>query len=142
MKPTTLLKIAAGFVALALGAVGVVIPVWPTTPFVLLAIGCFGSMPGLQARVLRIGFFRQYYQSYTQKTALPLSTVVVSLTLLWGMLALSMLAVQSALVTVILLLVGSLVTVHILVVSRLKFFSTKGGEPPYEQKQAVHPRQD
>jgi uncharacterized membrane protein YbaN (DUF454 family) len=35
------LYLAAGFVALALAAAGVVLPILPTTPFVLLAAACF-----------------------------------------------------------------------------------------------------
>ncbi|MEM1046826.1 MAG: YbaN family protein [Pseudomonadota bacterium] len=43
---------AIGWIALALGAIGVVLPVLPTTPFIILAAFAFGaSAPRLQARL-------------------------------------------------------------------------------------------
>ena len=53
--------IACGFLLLALGAVGIVIPVVPTTPFVLLAAGCFSaSSPKAYQFLLRSRFFGPY----------------------------------------------------------------------------------
>lgn len=43
----------AGMGALGLGAVGVVLPVMPTVPFLLVAVWCFSrSSPALRARIL------------------------------------------------------------------------------------------
>lgn len=42
-RPFRLLWLLAGFVALGLGGIGVVTPVLPTVPFVLLAAWCFSK---------------------------------------------------------------------------------------------------
>lgn len=41
MSLTRLFFLIAGIVALALGIIGIVVPVLPTTPFILLAAACF-----------------------------------------------------------------------------------------------------
>ncbi|MDP2299942.1 MAG: DUF454 family protein, partial [Actinomycetota bacterium] len=33
--------LAIGLIALALGIIGIFVPMWPTTPFLLLAAACF-----------------------------------------------------------------------------------------------------
>ena len=42
-RVTHALVFSAGWVCFALGAIGVVLPVLPTTPFMLLAAGCFAK---------------------------------------------------------------------------------------------------
>ncbi len=47
------LYLAGGLVAVGLGAVGVVVPIMPTVPFLLLAVYCFArSNPGWEQKIL------------------------------------------------------------------------------------------
>lgn len=120
MSVKNLLLTAAGFLLLAIGAVGALVPVLPTTPFVLLASGCFAGNPAIRARMLRNKFFREHLENYQQRTGLKKRTVVLSLSFLWGMLCLSMLAVAKLWCTLLLLGVGLAVTLHILCIARPK----------------------
>ena len=119
MKIHVICKICLGFVALSLGFVGLLIPVFPTTPFVLLAVGCFSATPGIQRKILKIPFVREYYKSYTEKRGLSILTVCISLLFLWSMLILSAVLVRRLWVLAVLALVGMAVTIHILFISRL-----------------------
>jgi uncharacterized membrane protein YbaN (DUF454 family) len=118
VKIKNVLLAGVGFLCLALGAIGVFLPVWPTTPFVLLAAGCFASMPKLNDRVMKIPFFKEYLTNYRDKAGLPRRTVITSLTFLWGMLLLSAFCVRKGWVSGLLMLVGAAVTTHILWVAR------------------------
>lgn len=120
MKISLILKIAIGFLALSLGAIGLILPVWPTTPFVLLAVGCFSSVPRIQKRILKIRFFREYYEGYIFGRGLRRKTVTVSLVFLWGMLILSAFLSGKVSVALLLFLVGVAVTIHILWIARTK----------------------
>lgn len=79
--------IAAGMIALMLGALGVLLPVLPTTPFVLLAAFCFGKgSPRLRNLLTSNPTFGPYIEDWETRGAIPrrakiLACLVMGLTL-------------------------------------------------------------
>ena len=113
MKTTAL--IAAGFVALALGGVGILIPIWPTTPFVLVAAGCFGTgNPKLYQWLAHSRLFGEFVRNYQEKTGVSRSHKIGALCFLWAMLALSIAVIGTPIMACVLAGVGFAVTAHIL----------------------------
>lgn len=71
-RPVRLLLWACGVVALILGAVGVVVPGLPTTPFVLLAGACFvRASPRAHAWLLRNRTFGPLLREWEQHRSIP-----------------------------------------------------------------------
>ena len=109
------LLIVAGVVSLALGGIGVFLPLLPTTPFVLLAAGCFaGSSPAMHRWLCRSRFFGEYIENYRTNAGVSKSIKIRSIVFLWAGLALSAAAVDRPLVWVILAVVGICVSTHLL----------------------------
>lgn len=113
MQLKIILLTSLGFLFLALGFIGLFLPVWPTTPFVLVAAACFSVNPKIQSQIMKIDFFREHYENYQNRTGLPRKNVIISLTWLWGLLILSMVLLKSYW-GLLLILVGVAVTWHIL----------------------------
>ncbi|MFP3948183.1 MAG: YbaN family protein [Longimicrobiales bacterium] len=73
------LFLSAGWGALGLGAVGVVLPVIPTTPFVLVAAWCFArSSERLHRRLLEHRTFGPLVQEWEDHGVIPLRAKVLS----------------------------------------------------------------
>lgn len=109
------LLLAAGFVLLALAAVGVFLPVLPTTPFVLAAAICFSnSSPKLHALLLKNRFFGEYIENHRTKRGVCVAVKVRSIAALWLLLCVSAVAVGKLWVTLLLAAVGIGVTAHLL----------------------------
>jgi uncharacterized membrane protein YbaN (DUF454 family) len=116
----TILLTGLGFVFLGLGAIGLLLPVWPTTPFVLVSIACFSSAPRMKARIMKIPFFREHLENYEHRNGLSRKTVWLSMGWLWGMLLLSMVILRRFWIFIFLSLIGASVTIHILWMAKAK----------------------
>jgi uncharacterized membrane protein YbaN (DUF454 family) len=108
--------IAAGSLFLALGMVGVVIPVLPTTPFLLLAAICYGRSSERSYRWLVTNrLFGRYLDDYLHGRGISWRVKVPALILLWGVITLSaVLFVPQWWVRAVMFAVAVGVTVHIL----------------------------
>jgi len=85
-----LVLVVVGTLALALGVVGIFLPILPTTPLLLLAAGCYVRSSDRLARWLlnhpRLG---APVRTYVRQRAIPLKVKVVSLAVAWTMLGAS-----------------------------------------------------
>ena len=67
-----IILIIIGWLAVVLGTLGVVLPVLPTTPFILLAAWCFArSSPRFHAWLLYRSWFGSYIRHWQDHRALP-----------------------------------------------------------------------
>lgn len=108
----------AGLLCVMLAAAGVVLPLLPTTPFLLLAAACFArSSPKLDHWLHHNRLFGPYLVRYRRGDGLPMTAKVSILSLLWLSLASSAcFAVPDRLWPVrwLLALIGVAVSIHIL----------------------------
>jgi hypothetical protein len=108
--------IFGGVTAVALGAIGIFVPVLPTTPFLLLAAYLFlGSSQNLYRWLLTHRILGIYIKNYIQHKAIAPRVKVFTLTLLWISITYSIYITKGTLWLQILLGVIALgVTIHIL----------------------------
>ena len=104
-----------GSLALALGVVGVVVPVLPTTPFLILAAVCYARSSARCYRWLVTNrVFGRYLDDYLRGRGVSWKIKACALVFLWVVISLSALLFVDALWLRILLFVVALgVTVHV-----------------------------
>jgi len=85
-----LLFLGLGIVCVGLGVLGILLPILPTTPFLLLAAACFvRSSERMHHLLLHNRVFGEYLRRYRDGEGMPLGTKILTLALLWTTLALS-----------------------------------------------------
>jgi len=123
--PVTLkrkLLLIAGTLSTVTGIIGIVVPVLPTTPFLLLAAACYiRSSQKFYNWLLNNRILGTYIKNYIQGKGMPFKIKLFTISLLWITISLSaVLFTQSVVIRVILLLVAAGVSVHIIRIQSFK----------------------
>lgn len=105
----------AGSIFLVLGIIGVVVPVLPTTPFLLLAAARYlRSSARAHRRLVHSRFPGVYIRHYQSGLGLPLGMKLASIALLWLTIGYSALfVVEATPIRALLALIAVGVTIHI-----------------------------
>lgn len=109
--------IVAGSISLGLGTLGIIVPVLPTTPFLLLAVACFmRSSERLLNWLLNNRWFGKYIRNYQEGKGIPKKTKIVALSFLWITIIYStcFIVEEILIAQVALLLVAVGVTIHLI----------------------------
>ncbi len=112
----------AGTVSLALGAVGVFLPILPTTPFLLLSAACYYKGSERMHRwLLNNKLFGSYIRNYKERKGISQTGKVLTLSLLWTTICYSALfLVNNYIMQMVLLAVAVAVTAHVIALPTFK----------------------
>lgn len=107
--------IIAGTVFLALGLIGVFLPILPTTPFLLLAAACYGRGSERMYRwLLTNRWFGDYVADYRAGKGIRLRLKILTVSLLWLAIGCSSsLVIPGAIGKIAVLVIAAAVTTHI-----------------------------
>jgi uncharacterized membrane protein YbaN (DUF454 family) len=116
-KALRALLIAAGTICLALGAVGIFLPILPTTPFLLLAAACYlRSSERMHEWLLNNRWFGEYIKNYQAGRGIPLKTKIIAISVLWLAIVYSTIFVVNEILIaqIVLLTIAAGVSVHLI----------------------------
>ena len=106
---------AAGATSVALGVIGVFVPLWPTTCFLLLAGWCFSrSSPRAERWLHENRLFGRYLRDYREHGIISPRVRMTSVAILWAFIGASaFLLLEHAWAVALLVLVAAAVTAHL-----------------------------
>lgn len=106
---------AVGATSVVLGVIGIFVPLWPTTCFLLLAGWCFArSSPRAERWLYENRLFGRFLADYRERGVISPRVRRTSLVTLWAFIALSIFLLPRLWVGLLLVLVAGAVSVHLL----------------------------
>ena len=115
-SPIKLLWLMIGIVSMVLGAIGVVLPVLPTTPFLLLASFCFAKgSDRFHKWFIETKLYKKHLESFVTSRSMTLKTKLCILLPASAMLILAMLAMSN--------IYGRVFIVFLIILKYIYFFT-------------------
>jgi len=116
------LLIIAGTISLVIGIIGIVLPILPTTPFLLLAAACYArSSQRFYNWLMNNRWFGNFIKNYREGRGVPLKFKIFTIFLLWLTILISIyFVIKNFLIEIILILVAIGVTIHIITIKTYK----------------------
>ena len=116
------LLIILGSICLALGVIGIFLPLLPTTPFLFLSAALYvRSSDKLSQWLIHQKYLGEYIRNFREHKAIPLRAKIISITMVWITLTYCALAIADEVwLKAIFLILAISVTWHILSYKTLK----------------------
>ncbi|MBC8314767.1 MAG: YbaN family protein [Bacteroidales bacterium] len=110
-----ILLLVSGWFFIGLALAGAIIPLVPTTPFLLIAAACFyRSSSRFYQWLMNNKLFGQYIRDYKEKKGVPLNVKLVTLIFLWSSILVSAFILVPILwLQILLIAIAVAVTIHI-----------------------------
>jgi uncharacterized membrane protein YbaN (DUF454 family) len=125
INKTTIIRYAyliSGFLMVAIGIIGIFLPILPTTIFLILASACFvKSSPKVNDWLRNNKFLSPYLKNYQDKTGLSIQMKIFTISFLWLSISLSAFYLTNEFyIKVILFVIAVGVSIHLIMVKTKK----------------------
>ena len=121
--------ITLGFIALGLGLIGVILPILPTTPFLLVTSFCFAKgSERFHTWFTNTNIYKKHLESFVKERAMTLKQKVVLLSFVNFMLAFPLILVD---------VLPMRITIILLIIIKLYYFIFKVKTITSEEKSAI-----
>ncbi|TFG29128.1 MAG: DUF454 domain-containing protein [Promethearchaeota archaeon] len=120
------LYFTAGTISLIFGIIGIVLPILPTTPFLLLAAACYArSSDKFYNWLLNNRILGSYIRNYIEGRGMPIKVKIFTISMLWITILISaFLIIQIFWIRVVLIIIAIAVTIHIILIRPKKSLKT------------------
>lgn len=103
-----------GSVLVAVGVVGIFVPLLPSMIFFLMALGCYGkSSPGAYEWMTTNRLFGRHLREYREGKGATIPAKIMSIASIWVGIGLSVYLIDNIIVTVILGVIAASVSMHL-----------------------------